>query len=248
MDLAKEAAKVKFPYNRTMCGRFTMAMDAEGIQMALQLGQMPADWRRRYNIAPSQPIPCVTDPKLRNVVMLRWGLVPSWAKEASIGYKMINARSETAQEKPSFRQAFKQRRCLILADGFYEWDKLSGRAKRPYYFTLRGGAPFAFAGLWESWQPREGPRDQAPLLTATILTTQANSLVGQYHERMPVMLSGDKLWDWLLETDPAALQALLRPYPAEEMQAWEVSNQVNRPAEDEPSLIRKSETLFPADE
>jgi putative SOS response-associated peptidase YedK len=137
-----------------MCGRFTIAIESDDLQTALALGQMPENWRKRYNIAPGQLIPTVPDPENRDVVMMKWGLVPFWAKDPNIGYKMINARAETVLEKPSYKNSFKHKRCLILADGFYEWAGSGTKASQPWYFSLQNGAPFAFAGLWDDWEPK----------------------------------------------------------------------------------------------
>lgn len=219
-----------------MCGRFTLTLDSDEVREALRLGDMPADWQPRYNVAPSQMIAVVTDPAARAVLRMRWGLVPSWAKDPAIGMQMINARAETVMEKPSFRAAFARRRCLILADGFYEWQKppagQSGRSQ-PYHFRLADGAPFAFAGLWEQWQPPEGE----PLTTCTIITCAANELVAPVHARMPVILTGDSAWNWLELTDQAALHSLLRPYPAESMQAAAVGRRVSSAGYDGPECL-----------
>ncbi|HOG77994.1 MAG: SOS response-associated peptidase [Anaerolineaceae bacterium] len=214
-----------------MCGRFSMAIDSDNLQTALALGQMPADWKRRYNIAPSQDIAAVRDAETRAVEMLQWGLVPFWAKDPAIGNSLINARSESVHEKPSFKNAFRKRRCLILADGFYEWQK-SDKGSRPFYFSLRAGEPFAFAGLWENWQPKDQPA--AALTTCAIITTAANETVSPVHERMPVILRGEAMWDWLLESGETALLSLLRPAPADWLRAWEVSRAVNNPRQDGP--------------
>jgi len=214
-----------------MCGRFSMAIDSDNLQTALALGQMPADWKRRYNIAPSQDIAAVRDAETRAVEMLQWGLVPFWAKDPAIGNSLINARSESVHEKPSFKNAFRKGRCLILADGFYEWQK-SDKGSRPFYFSLRAGEPFAFAGLWENWQPKDQPAEA--LTTCAIITTAANETVSPVHERMPVILRGEAMWDWLLESGETALLSLLRPAPADWLRAWEVSRAVNNPRQDGP--------------
>ncbi len=218
-----------------MCGRFTITLQADDVREALRLGEMPPDWQPRYNIAPTQPVAAVLDSSTRNVEWLRWGLIPSWAKDSAIASSLINARAETVAEKPAFRSALARRRCLILADGFYEWQKpASGRGPSlPYYFTLADGHPFAFAGLWESWQP---PDAVLPLRTCTLITTAANTLVLPVHPRMPVILSGEAMWQWL--TQPAASTGLLSAYPAEQMAARPVGRLVNDPAVDRPELIQ----------
>lgn len=223
-----------------MCGRFSQGLAGDAIAEAFQLDEVP-DWQPRYNIAPTQIIPAIvaTAKGDRSFKPLRWGLIPSWSKDPAIGAKLINARSETVAEKPSFRSAFKHHRCLILADGFYEWRKQSGK-KQPFYFRLQDGSPFAFAGLWERWQAPEGEM----LETCTILTTDANSTVAQVHDRMPVILSPDHYERWL---DPSLqmtepLQALLRPYDANQMSAYPVSLSVNSPWNDAPECVVPIET------
>jgi len=218
-----------------MCGRFTITIEPAFFQQELDLGKVPAEWTPRYNTAPTQDIPVVLDKDTRDVEMLRWGLIPFWAKDEKIGYRMINARSETIQEKPSFRNAFKQRRCLILADGFYEWQKQSGSApKVPYYFQLADGAPFAFAGIWESWNPEP----EETVRSCSIITTTPNDLVAMAHERMPVILDKSMMWDWLQEKPADNLQAMLAPYPAEKMRARPVGLAVNNPKNDSEECIR----------
>jgi len=218
-----------------MCGRFTLTLDPGELQELLELGPFVHIVQPRYNIAPSQPIPIVKDHEKRSVELYRWGFVPSWADDPKIGYRMINARSETAHEKPSFRAAFKRRRCLILADGFFEWHaEEKGAPKTPYLFKLKNDTPFTFAGLYEHWQSPEG----GELHTCTILTCKPNALVGNYHNRMPVMLGDKSRWDWL---DPKLQQDqlldLLEPYPAEEMKCFAVSREVNSPQNDRPEIL-----------
>lgn len=213
-----------------MCGRFSQSLRSEAIAEAFQLIETP-DWQPRYNIAPTQMIPAIVAAESgnRQFKPLRWGLIPSWSKDPTIGAKLINARSETVAEKPSFRSAFKQRRCLILADGFYEWRKQSGK-KQPFYFRLENGSPFAFAGLWERWDSED-----SRLETCTILTTEANQTVAQVHDRMPVILKADSYDRWLDPSQPPALlQELLRPYDSDLMTAYPVSLSVNSPRNDTP--------------
>jgi putative SOS response-associated peptidase YedK len=218
-----------------MCGRFTLTLDPGELQELLNLGPFIHIVQPRYNIAPSQPIPIVKDVEKREVELYRWGLVPSWADDPKIGYRMINARSETANEKPSFRAAFKRRRCLILADGFFEWHaEEKGAQKTPYLFKLKNDAPFTFAGLYEHWQAPEG----GELHTCTILTCPPNELVKDYHNRMPVMLGEETRWSWLVaDKDEDALLDLLVPYPAEEMKCYPVSRAVNSPENDRPEVL-----------
>ncbi|NTV64798.1 MAG: SOS response-associated peptidase [Oscillochloris sp.] len=217
-----------------MCGRYTLK--ASGEVLATQFG-LPAapDLSPRYNIAPSQLVPTVRLGSAgRELALLRWGLVPSWAKDLTIGARMINARSETANEKPAFRRAIRQRRCLIVADGFYEWQALPN-GKQPFYFRIGQGTPFAMAGLWESWRSP----DQTEVQTCTILTTRANDLLAPLHDRMPVILPPDQYAHWL---DPhlhevGPLERLFDPFPSTAMNAYPVSRAVNRATNDGSSLI-----------
>jgi putative SOS response-associated peptidase YedK len=224
-----------------MCGRFTLTVDADSIQMHFPwLEQVPHQIAPRYNIAPTQPIAVVPNDGRNAVDHFVWGLIPFWAKDPSIGSRMINARSETLAEKNSFKNPYKRRRCLVLADGFYEWAKVSGqKTKQPYYFRLEDGAPFAFAGLWEEWQSPEGSQ----LKSATIITTDSNPLVGKVHGRMPVILHEKDYPLWLSteEQTPERLQPLLTAYPAEEMITFPVSTQVNSPANESPENIEPIE-------
>ena len=220
-----------------MCGRFTITLEPAFFQQELELGKLPAEWVPRYNTAPSQMIPVVKDGSTRDVTMLRWGLVPHWAKDISIGYRMINARSETLQEKPSFKNAFKNQRCLILADGFYEWQKSEDKItpKTPFRYILKNESPFTFAGLWESWHSPENEE----LQTCTIITCQPNDLIAQVHNRMPVILDRQNCWEWLSEKPEVDISGLLKPYPAEEMLGYPVSLKVNNPRFDEKECIQK---------
>lgn len=196
----------------------------------------------RFNIAPTQDAPVVRqdDDGTRMLVLLRWGLIPSWAKDISMGARMINARSETVEEKPVFRAAFRRRRCLVPADGFFEWRK-EGAAKQPYYFSMKGGNPFAFAGLWDAYESPD-----AYLETYTILTCEANETVEPIHHRMPVILPPDLYAKWLQPGSPEGeLKALLRPYPEDDLQVYPVSRMVNSPSNDSPLCIQRfKEGLF----
>lgn len=223
-----------------MCGRFTMAIDAEHLQLKLNLGAMPEPWEKRYNIAPSQYIATVPFAESRNVVYMRWGLVPFWAQDPAIGNRMINARAETVAEKPSFRSSFKNKRCLILADGFFEWQKVSGgKASIPYYFTLKSREPFAFAGLWDDWEPKGVTSEPGipGLTTCTLITTEANRVVAPVHPRMPVILTKDVMWDWLNADSETEKLALLKPLNSDLMQAWQVGREVNSPSNEGHELI-----------
>lgn len=202
-----------------MCGRFTIMLDPEALQLELDLGEIPAGFKPNFNVAPGQPIAAVRDLQTRKVELFKWGLVPVWAKDPMVGHKLINARSETIAEKPSFKQAFLRRRCLIPADGFYEWKKDSS-PKQPYLFKMSDGKPFTFAGIWEFWRDRTG----IELTTCAIITTTPNEMVEAYHDRMPVILEKDARWKWLGETPVEELKEMLKPYPAEEMSLPEPIN------------------------
>jgi putative SOS response-associated peptidase YedK len=218
-----------------MCGRFVISIEADELQQELDLGPMPADWLPRFNVAPSQPVAVVVNAARRAPEWMRWGLIPSWAKDANIGAKLINARSETVGEKPSFRSAFARRRCLILATGFYEWQRQPSKraAPLPYYFYLVDQQAFAFAGLWETWKSPEGK----DVRSCTILTCPANSVVLPVHERMPVILNRQVCWHWLEERATPDLYPMLVSYPAEKMAAYPVSRIVNDPAHDSSECI-----------
>ena len=226
-----------------MCGRFTNKATKQQIEKEFKtVGKNPAIFEPRYNIAPSQMIEVVLAPEgERLLAELKWGLVPSWAKDAEIGNRMINARAETLDEKPSFRDAFKKRRCLIPATGFYEWDKKGKAAggKQPYYFYLKEKEVFGFAGLYEEWRDRETGE---VLETCTIITTEANELLAPVHDRMPVILKPEDYEQWLdpRERDAARLKPLLAPFPAAEMDSHPVSRAVNAPMADAPELILNS--------
>ncbi|WP_416672825.1 SOS response-associated peptidase [Egbenema bharatensis] len=227
-----------------MCGRFTLTQSGETIARMFDLEEVPTI-PPRYNIAPTQPIAVIrsstppgTQQPEREFTYLTWGLVPSWAKDPGIGARMINARAETVAEKPSFRAAFKRRRCLILADGFYEWQR-SPEGKQPYYFHLNHHEPFAFGGLWEHWENGNGD----VIESCTILTTTANDVLTPVHDRMPVILSPDGYDLWL---DPTVethqdLPTLLRPYADDAMVRYPVSSTVNNPRHDRPECIHPLE-------
>ena len=196
------------------------------------------DWRPRYNIAPTQPVPTVraaAGEHNRTFKLMHWGLILSWAKDRKSSSRLINARSETASQSRAFRSAFRERRCLVLADGFYEWAKLEDKSKQPYYIRRTDGEPFAFAGLWEYW---EGPQTQG-IESCTILTTQANELVVQIHNRMPVILAAKDYDLWLDRKVQRAelIQPLLKPFPAQELTKFPVGKIVNSPANDSPACI-----------
>jgi putative SOS response-associated peptidase YedK len=222
-----------------MCGRFTLFSDGAELARLFTCGaDLPLS--PRYNIAPGQPVPVVRHAESngspdRQLVLVRWGLIPSWSSDASMAYKCINARAETAADKPAFRSAFRHRRCLVPANGFFEWQK-QGKAKQPFLFRLRDQQLFAFAGLWEGWSGPHGDGRE----TFTILTTEANELVRPFHERMPVILPAEHYGDWL---DPKAgapqwLQTVLRPWPASTMEALPVSTWVNDARHEGPVCVQ----------
>ena len=219
-----------------MCGRFTLFVDPKDLMEAFPGFEAPLEWTPRYNIAPSQPVAVIPNDGQNKIEFFQWGLIPSWAKDPKIGNRMINARAETLAEKPSFRAAYRRRRCLVLADGFYEWRKEPGRrAKTPMYIRLRSGQPFAFAGLWETWR---SPGDRT-IFSCNIITTEPNPLVAEIHNRMPVILEPQAYDLWLdpAEQSPERLGVWLKPYPASEMTAYAVSTLVNNPANDSPGCI-----------
>lgn len=233
-----------------MCGRFTLSQSSETIAQIFDLADIPTI-TPRYNIAPTQLAPVVRsksdpfisepdipEPPEREFTALYWGLIPSWAKDPKMGARMINARAETVAEKPSFRAAFKRRRCLVVADGFYEWRR-SPEGKQPYYFHLQEHQPFAFAGLWEHWENGNGD----VIESCTILTTTANDLLHTIHDRMPVILHppDHDLWLDPTVTGGDQLFGLLRPYESEAMASYPVSAKVNNPRFDHQDCVQPIE-------
>ena len=217
-----------------MCGRYTQTKSGEAIARTFNLAT-PPDPQPRYNISPTQPISAIAQTNEdREYRIFQWGLVPSWSKDPSIGSRMINARSETVAEKPSFRAAFKRRRCLVLADGFYEWQRTGGK-KQPYYIQVKDQEMFGFAGLWETWESGDGSH----LESCTILTTEPNGLMETIHNRMPVILHPEDFDLWLDPSlqDGQHLQHLLRPYEDEAMAAYAVSTVVNNPRNERPECV-----------
>jgi putative SOS response-associated peptidase YedK len=260
-----------------MCGRFTLRASARTIAEQFGIFEFPP-FAARFNIAPTQLVPVIrtrpaaaltpgpspaTGEGSRELVWLRWGLVPSWAKDPAIGNRLINARAETAAEKPAFRTALRRRRCLVAADGFYEWQKarkgtgpicrdgpegaahkldlspFSQRGKQPYFIRLHDDRPFAFAGLWETWEA-------GPLETCTLLTTDANDLIRPLHDRMPVIIAPDRYDAWLdpATENPRQLAPLLAPFPSEAMEAYPVGGSVNNPKHDSAACIAPAAGLF----
>ncbi len=224
-----------------MCGRYTLRGSRIGLTKLLPFVEFDEKLPPRYNIAPTQDVPVVPNDGKNRMRLFKWGLIPFFAKDPSIGNRLINARSETLAEKPSFGMAYRCRRCLILADGFYEWPKNpKGRTKTPVYVFLKSGEPFAFAGLWDEWRP--GPADGPPVYSCTIITTDPNPLIERFHNRMPVILKPDALQAWIdpAEKEAAELSRLLVPYPATEMTAHPVSRLVNNPKNDVARCIEDS--------
>lgn len=221
-----------------MCGRFSLLSDLHDIIRRFNIAQIgtEADFSPRYNIAPSQKVwTVVNDGKNNRLGQLRWGLIPFWAKEASIGNRLINARAETLAVKPSFKYAFRKRRCLILADSFYEWKQTPSGRKKPMRIRLTTEEPFAFAGLWERWKAPDGEE----VTTCTIVTTEANAFLKPIHHRMPVILHKEEERTWLDRTieDRRLLEPLFTPYPADALEAYEVSTAVNSARNDDPACI-----------
>jgi putative SOS response-associated peptidase YedK len=219
-----------------MCGRFALTLDPADLQEAFPEFIFPQQAAPRYNIAPSQPILAIPNDGSGKADFFVWGLIPSWAKDPAIGSRLINARAETLAEKPAFCSAYKYRRCLILANGFYEWQALPGtKTKVPHFIHLKTGAPFAFAGLWEQWQAGNG----SEVRSAAIITTEPNPLMAPIHNRMPVILSTHTYTQWLNPTPrfPVDLKSLLVSYPADEMEAYPISTLVNSPGNDRPEIL-----------
>jgi putative SOS response-associated peptidase YedK len=226
-----------------MCGRLTQKADKEIIKKEFKVDSFSLPdviLKPRYNIAPTQTIAAVLESGGERIIdALRWGLIPSWAKDESIGNKLINARAETLGEKPSFKNAFRLHRCIIPASGFYEWQKNAKGAKQPFYFHLKDKEVFGFAGLYEQWLDKESGEQ---IETCSIITTEANKVLEPVHDRMPVILKPKDYEQWLdaKEKDTDKLQKLLAPYPAGEMDSYEVSKSVNTPSNDSPELIINS--------
>lgn len=227
-----------------MCGRYELHAHPAAIALAFGL-EHPPQVRARYNIAPTQDVPIVRRNAAghRELAQVRWGLVPRWAKDPSIGHRMINARGETADTKPAFRNAFRRHRCLLPASGFYEWTQAPDGHKQPLWIGMHDGAPFGFAGLYERWLDPEGQ----PLDTCTILTTQANALLAKLHDRMPVIVAPEDYARWLDPEDPAP-QELVRPFDAARMTYYPVSARVNSVRHDDAACIERmpgSESMLP---
>ncbi len=218
-----------------MCGRYAMVLAGEGsFQRRFSLEERADDLAPHFNVAPTQTLPVIVRNSPNRVAMMRWGLIPSWAKDTSIGSRMINARAETVAEKPAFRGPLRSRRCLVPASGFFEW-KREGDRKTPHFIHLPDEPLFGFAGLYDTWRDADGETVQS----YTILTTEPNALMSAIHNRMPVILRREDEDEWLdpANTEPEQLLPLLRPYPAEAMAAYPVSRLVNSPQHDTPLVL-----------
>jgi putative SOS response-associated peptidase YedK len=226
-----------------MCGRFTLTVNPADLKDAFGDFAFPGQFAPRYNIAPTQPVLAIPNDatlaggaRENRADFFLWGLIPSWAKDPAIASKLINARGETIAEKPSFRGSFKYKRCLILADGFYEWKSTEGvKTKTPYFIHMKDRKPFAFAGLWDEWHSPDG----GTLRTCTIITTSPNELMSTLHSRMPVILDRADYADWLdaAPRTPDSLLPLIKPFPADRMSAHPVSTMVNVPGNDRPECV-----------
>ena len=220
-----------------MCGRYSLIADLGELARRFEFDGDWDNFEAKYNVAPTQDVLTVVGGETRRAGFMRWGLIPHWARDPRIAARMINARAETVAEKPAFRDALRRRRCLVLADGFYEWQR-TGADRRPMRVVLRTGEPFAFAGLWSVWRNPDGHR----IPSCAIITTEANELLSPIHDRMPVILSREMEDFWLDESvnDPDALGSVLNPYPEDEMEAFEVSSLVNSVANDGPKVIARA--------
>ncbi|MBI3738450.1 MAG: SOS response-associated peptidase [Chloroflexi bacterium] len=221
-----------------MCGRYTLTVDFAELKSAFKDYTLPAKFAPRYNIAPTQPVLAIPNDGKKTADFFVWGLIPSWAKDPVMGQRLINARGETLAEKPSFRGGYKYKRCLILADGFYEWKSQPGtKTKIPYFIHLKTGQPFAFVGLWDEWHSHDG----SLIRSCTIITTTPNKLMASIHDRMPVILQAKDYDDWLdtAARTPDTLNHLIKPFPADQMEAYPVSVLVNTPKNDRAELIAR---------
>jgi putative SOS response-associated peptidase YedK len=218
-----------------MCGRYSFAIEDELIRERFGVSVRSAIYKARYNCAPSQDLAVISTEEPEILNFYRWGLIPFWAKDPSIGNKLINARAETIVNKPSYKQAFRNRRCLVLSDGFFEWEKT--REKIPYRISLQDNAPFSMAGIWEKWKNQEG----VIIHSFSIITTNANSLIEEIHDRMPVILKREDEKKWLSAIGETELLELLLPYPSERMKKYPVSKKVNSPLNDVPEIFNPVE-------
>jgi len=213
-----------------MCGRAVIISPIEVIAEEFNIDNPQMTVKPNYNISPSQNMLVIIKQESRKLMTCKWGFIPSWAKDPAIGHKMINARAETIASKPAFRSAYKKQRCLIVADGFYEWEKTE-KGKTPYYIHLKSGRPFGLAGIYNRWVADNGEG----ILTCSIITTNANELISPVHDRMPVIIPKDSIDAWL--SDEANPSTMLRPYPSEAMDLYQISTRVNDPKHNSPDLL-----------
>lgn len=222
-----------------MCGRYTLALPAVQVKNRFNVSFDSSLFKPHFNAAPGQTLPLITDEQPNVLSYHTWGLLPFWAKDPGMAYKMINARAETLLEKAAFRHPVKHQRCLVIADGFYEWEKLDKRTKQPYRIGLTGFVPYAMAGIWSEWKDAE----QRSIRTFSIITVAANKLVAPVHDRMPAILPGEHERDWL--SQDAAIEEilpLLKPYPSRLMEKYKVSTLVNKATQDDPAMIARMDT------
>ena len=213
-----------------MCGRAVIISPIEVIAEEFNIDNPRMTLKPNYNISPSQNLLVIIKQQSRQLMTCQWGFIPSWAKDPAIGHKMINARAETIASKPAFRSAYKKQRCLIVADGFYEWQKTE-KGKTPYYIHLRSGKPFGLAGIYNRWTQDNGE----DMLTCSIITTNANELIEPVHDRMPVIIPKDSMDVWLGDdTNPSSM---LKPYPSDEMELYQITTKVNDPKHNSPDLL-----------
>ena len=220
-----------------MCGRYSLVANLQDLEKRFDFSGVSISYQSRFNVAPSQAVLSVTNNGSSNEVgLMKWGLIPRWSKDTKMASSMINARAESIDQKISFKEPFLKRRCLIPADGFYEWTRNNDQ-KVPMRITLKSGEPFGFAGLWETWLSN----NTDPITTCTIITTKANELMAPIHHRMPVILPRESEDIWLdpSNKDPKLLKELLSPYPSGEMEAYTVSTLVNSPSNDSPDVIAR---------
>ena len=215
-----------------MCGRFSISTPTEILRVRFNVPRAE-DLKPNYNAAPTQNLPVILNSEPTTINLCRWGLIPFWAKEERIGNGMINARAETLLQKPSFRTPFKKQRCLVLADGFYEWKRTSDR-KIPHRISMRDHEPFAFAGIWEVWKTPDGE----DVKTFSIITTEPNELMKPLHHRMPVIMKRENEEKWLQEIDISEAQKMLEPYPFEDLEAYPISTLVNNPRNNSEDIIK----------
>ena len=223
-----------------MCGRFSFAVIAEMIEDHFHIRVDTNTYKPRYNCAPSQILSVISNKKPDELSFYRWGLIPFWAKDKSIGNKLINAKAETIDQKASFKNSFKRKRCLVLSDGFYEWKKINSKEKVPYRIVMNDGSPFAMAGIWDSWKDESGEI----IDSFAIITTEQNEVMKNIHNRMPVILKPGNEREWLEEQNPETLKALLKPIDSEFLTAYKVSKLVNSPANDRPEVAMELKELF----